>query len=151
MASRDRLYGQALRFLAVRGRSRWEMHQYLERKSELPDDREAVIERLEAAGLIDDRVFAEYWIASRQSLRPRSKRRLAQELIAKRVPREVMDEAMAGVDDSAELSAVLAVASKKLKLARYQDTRKLQAYLLSQGFNFEGIKEALRRLGVSLR
>src|SRR6266403_4664714 len=87
-AESDGAYSMAIRFLAIRVRSRREMLDYLVRKGASDEDAQLTIQRLEGAGLINDRAFAAGWVANRQLLRPRSRRRLEQELMAKGLSRD---------------------------------------------------------------
>ncbi len=61
--ARDTCY----RLLAVRARTRLELEQALRRK-EIPDDvARTIIDKFDAAGLIDDQAFAESWVQSRHT------------------------------------------------------------------------------------
>src|SRR5690242_5517802 len=144
MEQHDKLHGIALRYLSIRSRTNFEMMDYLTRKGFESAVVEAELERLAEAGLLDDRQFAESWVANRQMLRPRSRRQLEQELMAKRVPSAVITEVLDGLaDDSLALEAVI---QKKRRLPQYGDDRRLVEYLQRQGFRYDQIKKALGRL-----
>src|SRR5258708_37036047 len=85
----DKIYGNALRYAAMRLRSHWEMEQYLRRKEASPTLAEKILNKLSDIGLLDDMSFAKAWVANRRLLRPTSKRKLQQELRAKRIGDEV--------------------------------------------------------------
>jgi regulatory protein len=146
-AERARVYASAIRFLGLRPRSRREMSDYLGRKGYPVETVGPVMERLGWAGLLDDREFAASWIASRQALRPRSRRMLAQELAAKGIARDEIEAALAELDGDSELDMLVEVVRKKQRLPQYQIPQKLMEYLARQGYSYELIKKALKRLG----
>jgi regulatory protein len=148
MQPSEKLHQLALRYLTVRGRSCWEMRQYLRRKTDSDEDVDAELERLEQANLINDSVFAEDWVEARVKGRPRSRAQLAQELAAKRIARHIVDHVLETMGRDGELEALLKLASKKLKLPQYRESEKLTAYLLRQGFSYEQVQEALTRLNL---
>ena len=143
MEQQDKLHGFALRYLSIRPRTIFEMMDYLTRKGFEAPEVEGEVTRLTKAGLLDDRQFAESWVASRQALRPRSRRRLEQELMAKRVSAAVIAEVLEGLEEGKALEAVI---RKRRRLPQYADDRKLIEYLQRQGFGYDQIKKALGRL-----
>jgi regulatory protein len=140
-------YALALRFLTVRVRSRKELTDYLARKTCEVDDILEALDRLEGLGLVDDLAFARAWIADRQAVRPRSRLRLSQELIAKGVTRDIINQALEGIEPDTELTALAQLIERKQKLAQYQDDRKLTDYLARQGYSWELIKQAKQMVG----
>lgn len=139
-------YSKAVRLVAIRPRSRREVADYLARKGATPEEGIAVVERLQRAGLVDDAEFAVSWIASRQALRPRSKRRLEQELRQKGLGNDEVTAAIGAVDEEAEYAAVLEVAQKKARLPQYRETDKLMAYLGRQGYPYDLVKRVVASL-----
>lgn len=140
-------YERALRFLGYRSRSRMEMRDYLLKKEVAEELVGEVLERLEGQKYLDDREFARRWIADRQLLRPRSRRRLEQELMAKGVSRDDIREALSEFGGDLELEALVELAAKKVRLSQYSDPQKLMGYLGRQGYSYDLIKKALERLG----
>jgi regulatory protein len=68
-----------------------------------PDDiRDRVLDRLAAAGLVDDTDFAEEWVRSRRAKAGKSKRALAAELQTKGVDNDVITSALDGLGADAE-------------------------------------------------
>jgi regulatory protein len=139
-------YGKAIRYIGYRPRSRREVTDYLRRKEVAPDQIEAVLTKLEAAGLVNDADFAASWVASRQALKPRSKRVLMQELMQKGVSRDDIVESLSEIDPDSELETLVGVARRKSSLRQYQDEKKLIGYLGRQGYTYDLIKKALARL-----
>ncbi len=136
-SAQAKAYIAAVRYLSVRPRSRREVVDYLRRKAFTDEDAAFAVERLEQIGMVDDQKFAAAWVADRQALRPRSRRVLAQELLAKGVGRSDVEATLAEVDDDAEVAAATALAAKKRKLPQYTDPRKLLDYLMRQGYSYD--------------
>lgn len=141
----DKAYMRALDYLARRMRSEWELRDYLRRKDYDSPTIETILNKLSDMGYVDDRKFAEAWVANRRLLKPTSLRRLSQELSQKHVAREVINEVLQASDRADETTALQQLVAKKQSLARYQDQQKLIAYLLRQGFNYDDIRQALDR------
>jgi regulatory protein len=140
-AGLDKAYGQALRYVAIRQRSEWEIEMYLKRKEVDAAAAKEIIQRLRNLNLLNDLDFARSWVANRRALKSVSKRRLALELRQKRLPSDIIDQAMAE-DPSDERQALKDLIEKKR--ARYPDQQKLMQYLARQGFGYDDIKNALR-------
>ncbi len=138
----DKVYSNALRYAAMRRRSTWEMESYLQRKQASSDLAQQVMDKLMHLGFIDDLAFAQTWVENRHLLKPTSKRKLQQELKAKRVPNEVIDQVLRedAVEDTSELQTMI---TRKRRQTKYQDDEKLMQYLARQGFGYEDIKNAL--------
>jgi len=143
LSAEDKLYGNALNFTALRVRSQWEIEQYLKRKQAPPALAEKILNRLSKNGLVNDETFAKAWVESRRLLKPTSRRRLVQELRAKRIASDIVDKVL-GDDETKEHNALQEVVAKKRKLAKYRDDElKLMQYLARQGFGYDDIKSVL--------
>ncbi len=143
LSSDDKAFGNALRYATLRPRSRWEMESYLKRKHVEEPAAKKILKKLESINLLNDEVFAKSWIENRRLLKATSKRRLVQELKAKRVPEEVIRQALDD-DGTDEQEILLDLVAKKLKQTKYQnDQLKLMQYLARQGFSYDDIKSIL--------
>jgi regulatory protein len=91
-----------LRLLTARARTRAELSGQLTKRGYPDDIRDRVLDRLAAAGLVDDSDFAEEWVWSRRANAGKSKRALAAELHTKGVDNDVITTVLAGIDSSAE-------------------------------------------------
>ena len=139
---RERAYDRALRYLSYRPRSRAEMERYLQRIGLGDEPRLEVIARLEAAGYLDDAAFARFWVESRQSFRPRSRRALRYELQQKGVGRQAVEEAMAEQsDESAAWQAIEGKLSRWSNVSKDELRRKISGYLARRGFGYATIKQ----------
>ncbi|HMN29925.1 MAG TPA: RecX family transcriptional regulator, partial [Caldilineaceae bacterium] len=100
-------YQQALFFLGFRPRSQAEVIEHLRGKAYSDEVIEWVTERLAREGYVNDASFAQYWVENREQFRPRSARALRHELRQKGVARELISEAVAGLDEEAAAWAAL--------------------------------------------
>jgi regulatory protein len=132
--ARDRV----LRLLARRPYSAAEISRYLRRHQFDEPIIHAVVDDLTEVGLIDDDAFAAYWVEQRETFRPRSRLALRQELSLKGVDREVVSEALAGVDET-EAARRLArkQAGRYARLPANEGQAKLLQYLRRQGFSYD--------------
>lgn len=128
----------ALRLLDARARSRAELAQAMARKGVPEAIADEVLDRFEEVGLVDDAQFASLWVEGQQR-RMKSGRALKQELRAKGVDAEVIDEALASADDDADHEAALALSRKKLRsmggLEHQVRYRRLAGALARRGFS----------------
>lgn len=139
-------YHKALDYLSYRPRSRAEVATYLEKRG-LPEEQiDAVAERLERAGLLDDVNFARFWVENRERFRPKGLRALRYELRLKGISHEIIEQALAPVDVSA---SAYRSASKKARQVQHLDQRefrrKLVEYLARRGFDYDVAREAAER------
>lgn len=140
-AGLDKAYGNALRYVAMRPRSEWELQDYFRRKGIDEVAAKQIVERLRAVGLLDDLAFARSWLTSRRLLKSTSKRRLRLELTQKHVSEEIIGQVLEE-DETDERQTLRDLIEKKR--SRYPDTQKLMHYLARQGFSFDDIKAALQ-------
>jgi len=93
-----------------------------------------------AKGYLDDEKFARFWIENRNVRRGSSLRKLSAELASKGVEKSIIDNILTETDrtDADELKKIITK-----KRGRYDDDKKLIAYLARQGFRYDDIKEAL--------
>lgn len=135
---------RAVRFLASRPRSRRELARRLGRDEIDEATLERVLARLEELGYVDDRAFAEWWVANRAAHRPRGRLALRSELAEKGVPRDIVEEALEGQDDA---DAALRLAMERRERYRGLDRagfdRRLGGYLRRRGFRYEEVRDAL--------
>lgn len=137
----EKAHASATRLLAHRPRSQAEIQRHLHTKGYTPDVIDRVIERLSAVDLLNDEQFARYWIDQRETFRPRGHLALRQELQQKGIAREIIEAALADVD---ETDAARQSAEKKAQqlagLSEVEFKRKLGQYLQRRGFPYESIR-----------
>ena len=142
----EEAYNRALDYLSYRPRSQAEIVTYLQRHDTPDTQAEEVIERLKAAGLVNDEAFAQFWVENREQFRPRGPRALRYELQRKGIGREAIDQALEGVDPLA--GAYQAAARKAQQLSHLDQPeffRKLVDYLARRGFDYDVAKEVTNR------
>jgi regulatory protein len=127
----------ALRYLDYRSRSESELMQYLSKDNKFTrDEIETVLRSLKKIGLIDDKRFAEIWVRSRTTYRQKSKFMIKRELLQKGVPTDIIDDALAIVNDE---ESALSVGLKKAKLLKDIDYgtffTRMSSFLARRGYN----------------
>lgn len=143
-------YNLALRYLSYRPRSEHEVREHLLRKDYKDQVVDAALARLRQNKFVDDRVFAESWVRSRQASSPRSQRVLRMELMKKHVAKDVTENVLAEQSKEMEIDALRTVASKKLRLMRFsQDKQKLTQYLMGQGYRYSDVRHVLDDLAAN--
>jgi regulatory protein len=141
----------AVRFLAQRPRSEYEVRQRLRRAGVDEATAEGVLEQLRRHQLVDDRAFAEYWVEQRQTHRPRGARLLRAELTRLGVPREGSEAVTAPLEGSAAADAYRAASRRAAQLHRLGlDERtfaaRLGQWLARRGFDWDAIATVVQRL-----
>lgn len=140
---------RALNLLTYRPRSAEEVRRKLrESKKNFSETAiEKTIQRLEQAGLLDDKAFARYWVENREQFSPRSIRALRHELRQKGVSHRDADEALVDVDE--EDAAYRAGRAKARRYAQADEEtfrRRLGGYLARRGFPYGTVRDAVDRL-----
>ena len=139
----------ALNLIAYRARAAGELSTKLRERGFAPEAIESAIARMTELGYLDDREFADRWVESRQTYRPRSVRMLKQELRQKGVDREIIETTMEEAEID-EFSDARALAEKRV--ASLQDLepairdRRLSGYLARRGYGFDVIRRVLDAL-----
>ncbi len=148
-AELERAREAALRLLTVRARSVGELRDRLARKAFAEDVCDRIIDDLTAVGLLDDRDFARLWAEERVRLRPVGRRRLTNELRAKKVDTAVIDEVAAEVYEEHSETELARRALKKRTRSGGPDVvererRRLEGFLLRRGFSYATVAEVLK-------
>ena len=137
----------ALRRLTMRAHTRHELDKALQAKNVPQSVKEAVLDRMEEVGLVDDATFAVDWVASRQQRRHLSRRALKRELEVKGVERGDIDRALEYVDRDAELASARELVERKRAamsaLPRDVQQRRLAGLLSRRGFDSAVITRVL--------
>lgn len=137
-------YIRAVDLISRRLRSEREIRDYARRKQWSRDNTERVIARLYDRGYLNDLVFAQSFVRSRQSSRKYSHRRIERDLVNKgishRIIQQVLDEKASMADDNDALTNLVAK-----KYHRYDDINKLKAYLARAGFRYDDINRAIEQ------
>jgi regulatory protein len=141
------LHERALGLLAVRERSRRELSDRLVQAGFDPEDVAEELDRLQAAGLVDDRRFAAGF-AEEAARRLRGARAVSSSLAAKGVERGVIAEAVAGLRGSDEERALELARTRAHRLASLPAEtayRRLEGFLARRGYEPALARWAARR------
>lgn len=133
---------RTLNLLSYRPRSEWEIRSYLKRKDCPEQIINRILNKLRVNKYLDDEQFAKRWVENRRLLKPVSRRKLSQELRAKRINSEIIDKVLLDDKEITDEKSVLRELVAK-KSNRYPDRVKFMQYLARQGFGYEDIKAIL--------
>lgn len=127
-----------VRRLTDRARSRADLAQTLAKKQVPEEIAVAMLDKFEAAGLINDTEFAHAWVDARQRGKGLGRNVLAMELRRNGIDEEIAKEALAQIDPEAEREAAHELVRKKLKamsgLDQRVQTRRLVGMLARKGY-----------------
>ncbi len=140
----------ALRFLKIRPRSIGELKEKLGSKGFSSTQIEKTLLDLMASGLLDDRAFTKSWINYRLA-RPFGFRRIIQELRAKGIDREIIEQAVAEIKGSYDpQNAALELARRRWQRLPDIDVQKKRKrvldFLLRRGFEADTVMKVLKKL-----
>lgn len=138
-----------MRYLAGRPHTVAEIHRHLRSKKFDADTIGHAIDRLRAQRYVDDEAFARWWLEQRDRFKPRGHRALRTELAQKGVGRDVVDLVLGERAPDADVEQARRALSRPL--TRWADMpdaerkRKIHAYLVGRGFDYDTIEEVVRR------
>lgn len=141
----------ALRLIELKPRSVHEIRDKLAKKGVDKGEVERIVSELQTIGLLDDVKFARDWIENRQHFRPMGVIRLRQELFAKGIDRETVDQAISDYKSNAdEFPAALDLARRKIRLLSKLDAnaakRRLAGFLARRGYGPSIVARVLKEL-----
>ena len=136
---------KAARLASGRMLSRKELTDRLNRKGIDPDTAEETADWLEELGAVDDAAYA--GVIARHYGGSYGPGRVRQELQKRGIPRELWDDALAQLPDSAGAIDAFLRSKLKGKAPDRATLKKLSDALLRRGFSWQDIRPALNRLG----
>lgn len=143
----EQAHDRALQFLSFRPRSVAEVRHSLETRQIPTDIADSVIQRLLAAGYLDDQAFAQFWVADRERFKPRAPVALRQELRLKGVPEDIIAQALGSLDSESSAYRAGAAYSRRLSnLDQRTFRQKLGNHLLRRGFQHDVVWPVVDRL-----
>jgi regulatory protein len=109
--------------------------------------------KLKERGLINDRLFAQNYAAYRTSTKPVGRSRLARELVAKRVPQEIVEEALGSLYDGPSQEELIERAiAKRMRTHGHAGgpnaDRRMFDHLSRLGFDYDLVLRKVRELRV---
>ncbi|RLP77788.1 RecX family transcriptional regulator [Mycetocola tolaasinivorans] len=112
------------------------------------DAAEAVAERLDELGYLDDAVLAEQLKHSLYDRKGKSRQVVAREMAQRKIPADIIEEALAEVADDDELAAATELAIKRVgQMSSLDDAvadRRLSGFLARRGYPGSIVREAVR-------
>src|SRR3989344_3776856 len=143
----EHAFTRALRYLSFRARSEKEIFEYLSKKKHDPLIIQQVIKRLKEKKFLDDTEFAKLWIEQRQMLKGKSKFVIKQELIAKGVAKEIIDDVLEKFSQTDLEAAKNLFEKKKRRFSHYvgrEYEKKVSEFLQRKGFSWDIVKKILQ-------
>jgi len=151
LSDEGKLKQRALEWLMGRPHSIRELGDYLYKKQAEKDLIDAWVEEFTTKNYLNDEEFAR-WFADGRRRKNKSSRAISFELFSKGISAAIVQIVISELEEkddtkkSEQKSEQEALAELIVKLrnrSRYQDQKKLIAYLISKGFRYSDIKEAL--------
>jgi regulatory protein len=145
-----------LNLLAVRPRTRVELHTRLLQRGIEEPVADQVLSRLNEVGLVDDAAFAEMWVRSRHTYQGMARRALSAELRRKGVADQLAAEAVSAVDSEAEEVKARELVRKRMRSVagtapELTLIRRLVAMLARKGYAegmaYRVVRDELRNAG----
>ncbi len=134
-------FEKSAKYLGIRPRTAREIKTYLAGKGYSDKVVQRTSDKLTEYGYIDDkdycRLYVEFYKAKS------GVKKLESELRQKGISDDIINEALSEIDDQTE--SALRLAEKYLR-SHAPDKRKLTAYLLSKGFEYDSVREAVKSL-----
>jgi regulatory protein len=140
----------ALDALSRSARTRGQLESLLQRKGIAPEAAEAVLDRFEDVGLVDDRGYAEAFVESRHRVRGQGGRALSAQLRQRGVAAEVIAEAVSGLDPDQEFETACRIAQSRYErmpaVAPEVKVRRLAGFLARKGYSGATVSRAVRHV-----
>ena len=143
--ARSESRARAARMASSRMLSKKELTERLEKKGIAPETADETAEWLESLGAVDDAAYA--GVIVRHYGGSYGERRVRQELQRRGIPRQLWDEALSQLPDSAETIDRILQTKLRGKAPDGAALKKLSDALLRRGFSWSDIRPALNRLG----
>lgn len=132
-----------LRYATLRPRSEKEFRNWLKKHKVYESLHRELFDRLKRLELIDDKVFAKWWIGQRLQFKFKSKRELENELRIKGIDRNIIEDVLSEVNID-EVKIAKGLLNKKKyrweKLPKHEAREKMNEFLGRKGFKWDIIK-----------
>jgi regulatory protein len=136
----------AVRYLARRDRTVVQVERFLVHKGASPSEVREIVTRLSQLRYLDDRAYAERWVAARVARRPMGRARLEAELSGRGVAEKVAVQAIRGaLRDLDEETLARRVLSSARRTGRRLTLRQSVRLLRQRGFEEETVERIMGR------
>lgn len=143
-------YDAALYYLTPKARTVREVENMLDEGDYSEIEIMQTIERLVAAGLLNDEKYARDFVETRLNTKPVSRKKLREQLEGHFIETHIIDEALESVDADTELDNARAVGEKFFrqfeKLDMDERLKRVSSRLMSRAYSYDDIKTVLREL-----
>lgn len=133
-------------YASRRPRSEKEIKDWFKRKEVPQEFYDRLIEKLKKFDMFGDERFAKFWVESRMSFRPKSKRIMNYELRIKGVNKDIIDKVLSEINlDEAKIAKEL-VEKKMYKWEKFDKQtkrKKMSEFLARQGFGWDVIRKVV--------
>jgi len=139
--------GVAIRQLARRGMSRWELEQLLTKREIDPEVFGPELDRLEKLGVIDDASLAATLAFTQHSRKGLGRTVIEQDLKRRHIDPELIEAALEDIGEDDELERATELAVKRIgQLSSYDDEtarRRLHGFLARKGYTSDIVRQAM--------
>jgi regulatory protein len=144
----DEAYELALRALSYKERTESELRTWLGEREVAETEIDEVIALLIEAGAIDDASFARRYAEDKRNLAGWGPDRISKTLESRGVPREHIEAAVGGEDESAQLERAIALLGDRGFACESERERdRALGLLVRRGYSLELAYEAVRKVG----
>jgi len=138
----DKVY----RFLSLRPRSEKEVADYLKKRKISSSDFEKIFKILKEQKLVDDWEFVKWWLEQRETFKPKGKIALRAELKQKGIAEEIIEKALAQINEESLAKKALAKKAKVYqRLSPEEFFRKISQFLSYRGFSWQTIEKVAKK------
>jgi regulatory protein len=142
----QKILDKVYRFLSLRPRSEKEVADYLKKREISPSDFEKIFKILKEQKLVDDWEFAKWWLEQRETFKPKGKIALKAELKQKGIAEEIIEKALAQIEEESLAKEALAKKAKTYrKLPPEEFFRKISQFLSYRGFSWQTIEKVAKK------
>ncbi len=146
----DELLAKAASYCAISEHSISEVDAKLQRWEVDSELREKIIERLIEDDFINEKRYSKAFVHDKFRLNKWGKIKISMALVAKGLPKEIINEALEDIDEGEYNELLAAILKSKLKTIKYnyeyERQGKLFRYAQGRGFESDAISNALRHL-----
>lgn len=144
----------SLRLLAATPKTRKELAKKLSDKGYPETVIEETLVKLETQGLLSDLAFAKNLAAKLTQGKPSGRRKISFELKRRGISSKIQEEILGSMTSEDEAERALELATPKWqqfqRLPAEKRTKRLFDFLLRRGFDFQIVKETVRKLGMEV-
>lgn len=144
----EKFYNSSLRFLSYRPRSEKEIRDNLVKKKAPQEIIESIISKLKEQRFLNDEEFAQFFVKSRISNRPKAVRVIKMELKRKGISEELIEKTIGDKElEVNDMDTARRLVEKKIDkykaLPRQEIYQKLGSFLARRGFDWDTVKRAI--------